>query len=164
MPVPPAPPLWTVSPKRSITSAFPPPLLSCSATRAKSRVLNGLDNCIEHSRKSATRNNALTRENITKIYRRYCSVSAAEQPPTKVFLDSHRVVVPIVGYLSLRRPLRISDTTSAAACSPQRKISLRPAKQWGVASDPSPRQVPRSERLLLPSVRLAASPASPARQ
>src|SRR5258708_888968 len=68
--------------------------IAASATSADNRILNGLDNCIEDPRRSATRNNGLTREH----HRRYPIVivahPASEQPPTKVLLDSHRVAVP----------------------------------------------------------------------
>jgi hypothetical protein len=57
---------------------------AASATTAEDRVLNGLDNCIEHSRRSTTRNNGLMRENITKIYCRYCSVRGAAAAANEV--------------------------------------------------------------------------------
>src|ERR1700730_1399377 len=63
---------------------------AASATTAEDKVLNGLDNCTEHSRRSAKRNNGLTRENTTKIYSRYCSVPAV-CPRTKYFSTAIRL-------------------------------------------------------------------------
>src|SRR6266851_5547132 len=55
-----------------------PMYIAASATRADNRVLNGLDNCIEHSRRSMTKNNGLTRGNTSKIYHSYCSAPRSQ--------------------------------------------------------------------------------------
>src|SRR5260370_27942375 len=68
--------------------------IAASATSADNRILNGLDTCMEDPRRSATRNNGLTRENNRRSTIVIVAHPAPEQPPTKVFLDSHRVAVP----------------------------------------------------------------------
>src|SRR5713101_2214792 len=68
--------------------------IAASATSAENRILYGLDNCMEDLRRSATRNNGLTREHNRRSTIAIVAHPAAEQPPAKVFPNSHRVVVP----------------------------------------------------------------------
>src|SRR5712664_4997207 len=67
--------------------------IAASATSAGNRILNGLDNCMEDLR-SAKRNNGLTREHNRRSTIAIVAHPPAEQPPAKVFPNSHRVVVP----------------------------------------------------------------------
>ena len=57
--------------------------IAASATRAGNRVLNALDNCMEHSRRSTARNHGLTRGNTPKIYHTYCNAPRSRTAPDK---------------------------------------------------------------------------------
>src|SRR5258708_26953253 len=57
--------------------------IAASATSAGNRVLNALDNCIDHSRTSMARNHGLTRGNTPKIYHSYCNIPGGQTGPNK---------------------------------------------------------------------------------